>query len=269
MIIYKATNVVNRKVYIGQTTNSLEYRKQQHFRDVKRKGRRKTYFINALSKYGIDNFKFEIIDKANSIKELNNKEIKWIKYYDSTNREKGYNLDSGGNNGKKTEYTKNIIGKHTKLLWKDNKLKNQMLKGLKKGTKQHIKNCYNKREPVVCKYCRKIIFLPHHQAKNRKFCSNKCAYNFRNGDLLKYANKSQKEMKLNRDQQINQIVKEWAKKNKCCINHTPLNKITKYLQPLIDTVYSQCNIKDLRTISKACCGSINKKDFIKFLQNIQ
>ena len=47
--------------------------------------------------YGIDNFTFDVIDEANSLKELNEKEIFYISKYDSFNNEKGYNLCEGGN----------------------------------------------------------------------------------------------------------------------------------------------------------------------------
>jgi len=54
----------------------------------------------AIRKYGFDNFIFEQIDCADSMFELNALETYWIKYYDSTNKEKGYNNKYGGSNGK-------------------------------------------------------------------------------------------------------------------------------------------------------------------------
>jgi len=50
-----------------------------------------------MRKYGVENFSFEIIEKC-SKEELNDREVYWIEYFDSTNREKGYNYGSGGNN---------------------------------------------------------------------------------------------------------------------------------------------------------------------------
>lgn len=115
LIIYKSTNLINNKIYIGQTINSLEYRKQQHYREAKSKNRKSVYFHNALNKYGYDNFIFEKIDEAQTLEELNEKERFWIKFYDSTNKNLGYNLDSGGNSGgKKSEETKRKIGETTK-----------------------------------------------------------------------------------------------------------------------------------------------------------
>nr|DAH39497.1 MAG TPA: intron associated endonuclease [Caudoviricetes sp.] len=96
-VIYKATNLINGKVYIGQTTNSLEQRIKQHF-FKKDDG---AYFHNALKKYGHDGFKWEIIDQADNEDELIEKEIYWIACYESfTDKNKGYNSTSGGETGK-------------------------------------------------------------------------------------------------------------------------------------------------------------------------
>lgn len=80
MIVYKATNITNKKVYIGITTKTLEHRMKIHKRDSKKLG---TYFYNAIRKYGFDNFKWEVIDTASSIDELHKKEIYYISKYNS------------------------------------------------------------------------------------------------------------------------------------------------------------------------------------------
>lgn len=99
MIIYKVTNLTNNKIYIGQTINSLKSRISQHYGDSKRHNYR---FCNALNKYNKNDFVWEIIEKCNSIEELNEREQFWIKYYDSTNKNIGYNLTTGG-----LSYTRN------------------------------------------------------------------------------------------------------------------------------------------------------------------
>ena len=112
MIIYKATNLVNGKVYVGQTVNTLKYRKDQHWREAICPSRKNVHFHNALLKYGIDNFEFEIIDRARDVDELNKKESYWIDYYNSTDSRYGYNKDSGGKSGGfKSQETKEKIGK--------------------------------------------------------------------------------------------------------------------------------------------------------------
>lgn len=96
MIVYKATNKINNKVYIGITTKTLEHRKRIHIRDSKTKD---TYFYRALRKYGENNFEWEIIDTAETIEELEDLERYYIKLYGSfNNKEKGYNSTSGGHN---------------------------------------------------------------------------------------------------------------------------------------------------------------------------
>ena len=96
MIIYKATNIINNKVYIGQTIKELKIRKAQHERSFNYG--RDYLFPRAIRKYGKDNFKWEIIHRANSIDELNDMEAYYIEKYDSTNPLKGYNIKFGGKN---------------------------------------------------------------------------------------------------------------------------------------------------------------------------
>lgn len=91
MYIYKITNKLNGKVYIGQTINTVDQRWKRHVYDSKTKD---THFARAIRKYGAENFIVETIDTAESTKELNEKEIYWIKYYNS-NKE-GYNSTDGG-----------------------------------------------------------------------------------------------------------------------------------------------------------------------------
>ena len=95
-IIYKATNKINNKIYIGQTTKTLEERIYRHiYRANHSLNITHTHFINAIRKYGEENFIWEVIDKGKNQEELNEKEIYWIKYYNSVND--GYNIQDGGN----------------------------------------------------------------------------------------------------------------------------------------------------------------------------
>jgi len=111
MIIYKVTNLTNNKIYIGQTINSLTKRRKQHEDSVKYQNTGCRVFTNALKKYGIENFKWEIIDTANSIEELNNKETYWInRLHSFVDLGNGYNLTTGGGNTKLSNETKRMIG---------------------------------------------------------------------------------------------------------------------------------------------------------------
>lgn len=94
MIIYKATNLVNGKVYIGQTIQELWARKAHH-KHIALKDKRDTIFTRAIRKYGWENFDWKIIDSASDIDELNQKEIYWINYYNSFGKN-GYNSTLGG-----------------------------------------------------------------------------------------------------------------------------------------------------------------------------
>lgn len=106
MIIYKITNKVNGKVYIGQTKNSLQYRWNQHCSPSNCR-----LLHRAIQKYGKKNFTVEQIDVACDQDELNEKEQYWIAFYDSTNPEKGYNLTSGGDQCEMSEETRSKISK--------------------------------------------------------------------------------------------------------------------------------------------------------------
>lgn len=99
MYIYKITNNINQKVYIGQSIRPVEDRFKRHISDAKN-NILDTHFCRAIRKYGEENFSIEIIDTAQTQHELNHKEQYWIRYYNSIMN--GYNetdaiYKSGGN----------------------------------------------------------------------------------------------------------------------------------------------------------------------------
>jgi len=98
-IIYKATNKINGKIYIGQTIHSLEARRNGHYH-LRRNKCRPSYFANALTKYRKDDFIWEVIDFADSHDVLDIKEKYWISFYKSNFPSFGYNLLSGGGSGR-------------------------------------------------------------------------------------------------------------------------------------------------------------------------
>jgi group I intron endonuclease len=109
MIIYKATNSVNNKAYIGQTVKCLNDRKGEHLKFAK--NGIDTYFHRALRKHGSNSFVWEILDDSTckTIEQLNNMEIFYIAYYDTFKN--GYNLTSGGRRCIIREETKQKISK--------------------------------------------------------------------------------------------------------------------------------------------------------------
>ena len=91
--IYKISNTINNKKYIGKTSNSIEYRWKQHLYSYKDSSKKHYHLYAAMNKYGIDNFFIEEVGKY-SEDSLNYWETYWIKYYDSYNN--GYNMTLGG-----------------------------------------------------------------------------------------------------------------------------------------------------------------------------
>lgn len=126
MIIYKAT-FPNGKSYIGQTTQSLKARKKKHKYDYNSKN---NVFYRAIRKYGWENIIWEVIDTADKLDVLDEREIYWIKYYNTYIHWKnanGYNMTTGGhgvNNRWVSEETKQklSIALKGKLLGEKNPL---------------------------------------------------------------------------------------------------------------------------------------------------
>lgn len=96
MIIYKATNTKNGKVYIGQTKQGLNRRIRGHVCAAKKQHNQNNHFLNAIRKYGEFAFNWNIIDRANTVSELSEKEKYWVKHYNSNVRSCGYNSTDGG-----------------------------------------------------------------------------------------------------------------------------------------------------------------------------
>lgn len=92
-IIYKITNKVNGKSYIGQTRYTLEFRWRQHIHK-----KDDTYFHNAIRKYGIESFSLEILEECDYSK-LNEREIFYIAKYNTF--KEGYNLTIGGDGNRR------------------------------------------------------------------------------------------------------------------------------------------------------------------------
>lgn len=101
MIIYKITNDINGKLYIGQTIRPLITRWKSHVYKAKSGSQ---YALHcAIRKYGEEHFHIEQIDIATSIEELNSKEIYWIDKL-NTMIPNGYNMCEGGSTPIWNEY---------------------------------------------------------------------------------------------------------------------------------------------------------------------
>lgn len=91
--IYKITNIVNDKVYIGQTIKTVEKRFSQHINNSNKSYFSQIVLYKAFKKYGIENFVVETIEEVPN-EQLDEREKYWIKYYNSYFD--GYNSTLGG-----------------------------------------------------------------------------------------------------------------------------------------------------------------------------
>lgn len=92
--VYKITNKVNNKVYIGITSKGISARWKEHIYSAEHDCPFKLH--RAIRKYGKENFSVELIDFANSWEELTKKEQQYISEYNSLQDEFGYNMTEGG-----------------------------------------------------------------------------------------------------------------------------------------------------------------------------
>lgn len=159
MFIYKITNKINGKIYIGQTINSINLRWQQHLS----KNENCRVLKRAINKYGKENFIIEEIDGANNLSELNYLEKHYILTLDSLSP-KGYNLREGGSNGGKcSEDTKKKMSEAQKK-WKrpprnPEKEKNR-IKKLKEAVCRKIVDCSTGRIYKSIKECSLDLDIP-------------------------------------------------------------------------------------------------------------
>lgn len=142
MIVYGVLNVINGKIYIGQTTKSLEQRKKQHERDIK--SRSPYIFHRALNKYGWENFKWYIIKRCRNQEDLNNSEIATISQLKTQNYLYGYNISKGGRGGAivkriVTEETKRRISESVKKAMRNPVIKAKKEQGTNNYLKEHRK----------------------------------------------------------------------------------------------------------------------------------
>ena len=109
--IYKITNQINNKCYIGKSVN-IEQRWISHKSEAYLSHNKQyNYTIHrAFRKYGLENFSFEIIELVEK-EQLNEREIYWIQFYDSFNT--GYNETLGGDGGPSLPGGKNPNAKLT------------------------------------------------------------------------------------------------------------------------------------------------------------
>jgi group I intron endonuclease len=179
--IYKITNIVNNKVYIGQTRQEVIKRIKYHFNYLKRNVHNNLYLQKSYNKYGLESFKWEILENNIS---SSSKATEIEQYYmdkeNSLIEENGYNLKNAGSIGKQLELTKD-------------KIKKSLIENGKKNKKIIQYNLYTGEiisEWKSSKYCQDITGLRsaniiQHMNKNPKY-TNVGGYGFiRYEDYLK------------------------------------------------------------------------------------
>jgi len=94
--IYKITNLMNGKVYIGKTSN-IEKRWKRHISVAKNKERKAYQYLHkSINKYGVYNFNIEVLENCLTEIEAFEKEKKWIEKFNSNDYNFGMNLTDGG-----------------------------------------------------------------------------------------------------------------------------------------------------------------------------
>jgi group I intron endonuclease len=147
MIIYKATNIINNKVYIGQTVKSLNRRRSQH-ESIANKGNG-AYFSSAIRKYGKENFEWEILCKTDSESKLNTLEKFYIACYKTLTEL--YNLTDGGEGSTGWKHTEKSYA--NMMQWHkthDNPLLGKTLsEGTKKKVSKSLKKYYKEHPEAI------------------------------------------------------------------------------------------------------------------------
>lgn len=104
--IYKIINILNSKVYIGQTRIKNPIKRWVDHFDSAFICQYDYFLYKAMRKSGIENFCFQIIEKDISIENLNDREMFYINQYQSNDSNYGYNLTLGGQMTHASKYNK-------------------------------------------------------------------------------------------------------------------------------------------------------------------
>lgn len=182
MIIYKITNIINGKSYIGQTAYSLNERWLSHLSDMVKK-KDNNYFHNAIRKYGVEMFIREILFECNDRYILNVMETFKIMVNHSHKSEGGYNITWGGeDNPMNHPEIKEKMSYSIKKLWSIpenhkrfcNSMKGKKVSPFTQEHKEKLSNCkienrnpnYNKKQTEETKNKRSLA-LKKYWAKKK------------------------------------------------------------------------------------------------------
>ncbi len=139
--IYTITNIINNKIYIGQTFQKPEKRWKQHISNSKNKLNDSPHLYNSIKKYGMDNFKFEVIAQTSSFSVCNYLEETYIEELNTLDRMFGYNIKKGGDNHKMSNDTKNKLSESHKGKKLSQDTKDKISEALKGNKRRLGKKC--------------------------------------------------------------------------------------------------------------------------------
>jgi len=130
------------KVYVGITHTTMEERWRNHVRKAKNlsKNGNANYFQRAIVKYGKDAWDHDLLEVIEgTIQDAEEAERKWIAYYESNNKQLGYNLTPGGNisQSKMSDEVRQKISKKIKIIMSDTDWKERQSKIMKEWAATH------------------------------------------------------------------------------------------------------------------------------------
>lgn len=165
--IYKITNDINEKIYIGKTEFSIEKRFKEHCRDAFKERNEKRPLYAAMRKYGIEHFHIEVIEETDYPEE---RETYWIEQYGSFKN--GYNATIGGDGKKYLNYDL-IISTYNKIqeLEKTATICNCSTDSVKNILKQNKIEIVSSAEIIKKKYSKKIYQFTLNNVFSQAFSS--------------------------------------------------------------------------------------------------
>lgn len=181
MIVYRAQNIINGKIYIGYTGGTIEKRMYAHYWSANNKST--THFHNALRKYKTSDWKWTVLEEHKTLKEVTTAEKRLIA--ENKSMELGYNMTEGGDGGftGASEKTREKISKANKgcIPWNKGAQLTQEYKdkisaslkgrirtkesieqgaaahrGMKRPseTRQKMQEAWKRRKPSTCPHCK-------------------------------------------------------------------------------------------------------------------
>lgn len=182
--IYKIQNLLNNKVYVGQSNDVL-----RRWRDHKTNAfnsndhNYNTHLYRSIRKYGLQNFSFEVLEECLT-SELDAREIYWISYYNSFFE--GYNLTMGGD-GSGSEVNKTRIisiihelettYKSHRQIAEENEISTEMVQGINSGRYWRHDRVYPIQDPKAQFYRRGFLCDKGSQQKNCVDCGKEISAN--------------------------------------------------------------------------------------------